>query len=191
MEKKPKLPLGQHTASKMIAMPPIGGSYPEIKEEDWSLRVYGEVENPQKWNWEEFNNLKQEDFEIDFHCVTSWSKLDQKFSGVNLKTIMEIVKPTKKANFIIFECADDYTTNVSLKEIRKNVAFVALKMDNEDIATKFGGPARGVVPHLYAYKSGKFLTGIKFTEQDEPGFWEVRGYHNHADPWTEERYNQE
>jgi len=186
---KTKLPPGQHAASKMIAMPPIGGSYPELKKEKWKLKVYGAVENPQEWTWDEFNQLGQENFMVDFHCVTGWSKLDQHFFGVDLKTIMGIVKPTPKANFVIFESADGYTTNIPLKEIKENLAFVALKMDNEDIKTEFGGPARSVVPYLYAYKSAKFLTGIKFSKQDELGFWEARGYHNHADPWQEERYS--
>jgi len=187
--KKDRLPPGQRETPAMVAMPPITSDYPHIEKKDWRLKVYGEVAQPQDWNWEEFLKLPSTEYKIDFHCVTHWSKLDQEFTGVALAEIIKVAAPKASAKFVIFECADGYTTNVSLKELQENVAFIAFQMDGQDIPDKFGGPARVVIPHLYAWKSAKFLTTIRFQTEDEPGFWETRGYHNHGDPWQEERYS--
>jgi DMSO/TMAO reductase YedYZ molybdopterin-dependent catalytic subunit len=132
--------------------------------------------------------LPQEKFIVDFHCVTHWSKLDQGFVGVALAEIFKLVRPKPSAKFVIFEGYDGYTTNVSMAELKNNSAFIAVKMDGKEIEDRFGGPARVVIPHLYAWKSAKFIKAIRFQEKDEPGFWETRGYHNHGDPWKEERY---
>lgn len=184
-----RLPPGQHAVTKMVAMPPIGGSHPHIEKKDWRLRVHGEVEKEAAWTWEEFNRLPQKDFTVDFHCVTHWSKLDQPFFGVNFSDIIKVVTPKPTANFVIFECADGYTTNVPFEELKQKLAFIATKMNGAEIEDKFGGPARVVIPHLYAWKSAKFVRGIRFQANDEPGFWETRGYNNHGDPWKEERYS--
>jgi DMSO/TMAO reductase YedYZ molybdopterin-dependent catalytic subunit len=188
-KKLDRLPPGQHKISKMVAMPPISGRYPHIEKKDWKLRVCGEVKKEKIWNWQEFLKLPQRDFKIDFHCVTSWSKLDQEFSGVAFQEIIKAVEPKASARFVIFECYDGYSTNVPLAELKDNVAFIATKMDGQDIEDPFGGPARVVIPHLYAWKSAKFLKAIRFAKDDEPGYWETRGYHNHGDPWKEERYS--
>ncbi len=188
-KKDNRLPPGQHVVPEIVAMPPISDNYSHLAKKDWQLHVYGEVEKETSWNWEEFNALAQKDFIIDFHCVTHWSKLDQPFFGVDFSDILKIVKPKLKANFVIFESFDGYTTNVSLEELRQNTAFIATKMNGQEIEDKFGGPARVVIPHLYAWKSAKFIKAIRFQEKDEPGFWEQRGYHNHGDPWKEERYS--
>jgi DMSO/TMAO reductase YedYZ molybdopterin-dependent catalytic subunit len=182
-----RLPPGQRSVDKMIAMPPITASYPHIEKSDWKLKVYGEVGNEKEWSWEEFLALPQKKFKIDFHCVTTWSKLDQEFLGVDFEDILKETRPKDSAKFVIFESFDGYSTNISLDELKRNIAFIAIKMDNKEIEVEFGGPARLVVPHLYAYKSAKFLKAIRFQQKDEPGFWESRGYHNHADPWKEER----
>jgi DMSO/TMAO reductase YedYZ molybdopterin-dependent catalytic subunit len=189
MANKDRLPPGQHVVSRMVAMPPISGKYPNIEKEKWSLRAYGLVKNEKTWTWPEFLKLQQRDFKIDFHCVTSWSRFDQEFSGVAFEYIIKAVSPKPETKFVIFECYDGYSTNVPLAELKENVAFVATKMDGRDIKDKFGGPARAVIPHLYAWKSAKFLKAVRFEELDEPGFWETRGYHNHGDPWKEERYS--
>ena len=189
MLNKKRLPPGQHAVARMVAMPPITHKYPQIEKEKWQLKVYGQTAKEMIWNWAEFSKLPQKDYKIDFHCVTHWSKLDQEFTGVDFKEILKIVEPKPRAKFVIFECYDGYTTNVPLKELKENIAFIATKMDGQDIEDKFGGPARIVIPHLYAWKSAKFLKAIRFQNQDEPGFWEARGYHNHGDPWKEERYS--
>ncbi|OGZ33650.1 MAG: hypothetical protein A2Y98_01820 [Candidatus Portnoybacteria bacterium RBG_19FT_COMBO_36_7] len=189
MFNKDRLPPGQHTVARMVAMPPITGEYPHIKKKEWKLRVYGEVEKETTIDWQEFFGLPQKEYKIDFHCVTRWSRLDQEFSGVDFAEILKIARPKSSARHVIFECFDGYTTNVPLKELKSNTAFIATKMDDQEIEDKFGGPARAVIPHLYAWKSAKFLKSIRFEKKDEPGFWESRGYHNHGDPWKEERYS--
>jgi len=171
-------------------MPPIRWDYPEVSKDNWRLKVYGLVKNPVYLNWQEFTQLPQEDFTIDFHCVTRWSKLDQSFRGIHLKHIIELVKPTPQAKYIILEGDDGYTTNLSLEEVEKfGDCFIAIQMEGRDIEIKHGGPVRVIVPQLYGWKSAKFLCGIKFSATDEPGYWETRGYHNHGDPWSEERYS--
>lgn len=140
-------------------------------------------------DWEEFIKLPQKNYKIDFHCVTSWSRLDQEFEGIDFLNVIEAASPKPEALYVIFECYDGYTTNLALRELKENTAFVAIKMDGQEIEDKFGGPARVVIPHLYAWKSAKFLKAIRFEKNDEPGFWETRGYHNHGDPWKEERYS--
>jgi DMSO/TMAO reductase YedYZ molybdopterin-dependent catalytic subunit len=190
MTQKPRLPAGQRQASSWVAMPPIRWDYPNVKKEDWRLKIHGLVENEKYYNWDEFNTLEQKDYTIDFHCVTRWSRLDQAFTGVNFKTILDLVKPTEKAKFVIFESDDGYTTNLNLDELKTfDDVIIATKMDDASIPFKFGGPVRVVVPQLYGWKSAKFLCGIKFSDHDEPGYWETKGYHNHGNPWSEERYS--
>ena len=173
----------------MVAMPPITGKYPHIEKKDWNLRVYGQVKKEKIWNWQSFLKLPQKNYKIDFHCVTHWSKLNQKFTGIDFFDIIEAVFSKPAARYVIFECCDGYMTNLALEELKENIAFVAVKMDNKEIEDKFGGPARVVIPHLYAWKSAKFLKAIRFQAQDQAGFWETRNYHNHGDPWKEERYS--
>lgn len=184
-----RLPPGQISAPRLVPMPPLGKGYPHIEKRDWNLHIYGEVKNERILGWKEFLELYQKEYKIDFHCVTRWSKLDQKFTGIDFAEILKIASLTKKARYVIFECHDGYTTNLSLKELRENIAFVAIKMEGKDIEDRFGGPARVVIPHLYAWKSAKFLKAIRFAQKDSPGFWETRGYHNHGNPWKEERYS--
>lgn len=183
------LPPGQYEVPGMVAMPPITLRYPHVPKEEWSLKVYGEVATEMKWNWEAFAKLPHQEFQIDFHCVTRWSKFGQAFVGVAFEEIVRVVQPTELAQFVIFECSDGYTTNVPLMELAENVCFIATSMDGDEIPDRYGGPVRAVIPHLYGWKSAKFLKAIRFQKKDEPGFWEVRGYHNHADPWTEERFS--
>ncbi len=190
-KKKGKLPPGQKPVPEMIAMPSIIDRYPLIMKRIWRLRVYGSVNNEMEWNWREFLRLGQKDYTVDFHCVTHWTKLGQSFRGIPFKEIVNVVRPKPEAKFVIFECVDGYTTNVPLQELLKNDSFVAVAMDGRDIEDRFGGPARAVIPHLYGWKSAKFLKAIRFEPEDEPGFWETRGYHNHGDPWKEERYAED
>ena len=140
----------------------------------------------------DLEKLGIEDFTFDIHCVTSWSRLDQKFQGVNFSKILEIVQPKANAKYVVFESRNDgYSTNVSLAELHENPAIIATAIDGAPIPLAYGGPIRMVIPHLYYWKSSKYVTDIRFLSEDEPGFWEVRGYHNHADPWKEERYSND
>lgn len=185
----PRVPPGQRLVEEMVAMAPIIDEHPVVSKEDWKLKIYGEVENPVELNWEEFHKLPIHKYTIDFHCVTRWSKLDQGFTGVDFKDIVDLVKPKNSAKFVIWEGYDGYTTNTVYQELKDNLAFIAVQKDGKDIEPKFGGPARAVIPHLYGWKSCKYLNGIKFVNKDEEGFWEVRGYNNHGNPWKEERYS--
>lgn len=186
-----KLPQGQKLVDKMVAMAPITFDYPHIDKSQYSLKIYGSIQNEITLKWQDILQMGEEDFVIDFHCVTKWSKLNQNFTGVDFTKILSLVKPLEKAQYIIFEGYDGYTTNIPLKELAQHVCIIATKMDHADIPDKYGGPVRAVIPYLYGWKSTKFLSGIRFTEKDERGFWEVRGYHNHADPWKEERYSDQ
>jgi len=188
-EGRDRLPPGQFEKDRMVAMPPITSDYPRIGKSDWRLRIYGSVKNEKELDWNDFLKLPSEKYIIDFHCVTHWSKLSQKFTGVPFEEILKLARPLASTKFVIFECYDGYTTNLNLRELKENICFIAFEMDGKDIETKFGGPARVIIPHLYAWKSAKFLKAIRFQEKDEPGFWESRGYHNHGDPWKEERYS--
>ncbi len=184
-----KLPPHQRLVSAMVAMPPIVSKYPHVEKSEWGLYLYGNVENETHLNWKTFLELPSKDYEVDFHCVTSWSKLGQSFTGVNFCEMIKLCSPRESTRFVIFESYDGYTTNVSYKELQDKLCFIAFKMDGSDIVDKYGGPVRAVIPHLYGWKSAKHLKAIRFSEVDELGFWEVRGYHNHGDPWKEERYS--
>jgi DMSO/TMAO reductase YedYZ molybdopterin-dependent catalytic subunit len=164
------------------------GSVPDISRETWTLRVHGEVENELSISYSELLNLKRTSLVCDIHCVTSWSKFDVVWEGVRFRDLMGIAKPTSKAHFAIFECENGFTTNLPLEPLFDDDVMVAFRAQGEDLEPAHGGPVRMLVPKRYFYKSAKWLNGIKLTEYDEPGFWEVRGYSNTANPWNEERY---
>jgi DMSO/TMAO reductase YedYZ molybdopterin-dependent catalytic subunit len=164
------------------------GGVPNITKEKWSLEIHGEVENPIKINYEELLKLRTTTQVCDIHCVTTWTKFDVPWEGVRFKDLMEIVKPTPKAHFAIFECEQGFTTNLPLEPLYDDDVMVAFRALGEDLPAEHGGPVRMLVPKRYFYKSAKWLRGIKLTEYDEPGFWEIRGYSNSANPWNQERY---
>ena len=186
-----RVPKGQHSVNAMVPMAPIGPGHPQISLDKWELVLYGAVDNPVTIPWAEFIKLPSRAFKIDFHCVTTWSKLDQEFKGVAMSELLAVAQPNDAAKFVIFESYDNYTTNVPFNEILFDDVFVAFEMDGKPIPPNFGGPVRAVIPELYGWKSAKYVHKIRFQENDEPGFWEVRGYHNHADPWKEERFSVE
>ncbi len=184
-----RIPPGQRPVERMVAMPSIIADYPHVPKSEWNLRVFGEVASEREYDWDAVRLLPIREYEVDFHCVTHWSKLGQKFSGVPFRAFVDVVNPAETVKYVIFECADGYTTNVPYDELLEHEAFLALRMDGEDIEDRYGGPARMVIPHLYGWKSAKHVIGIRFQAQDEPGFWETRGYHNHGDAFREERYS--
>jgi len=126
---------------------------------------------------------------VDIHCVTKWSKLDTRWEGVSVDTLLEHADLDPKAQFVTAYCEGGYTTNMPLPDVLNGQAFVAYKFDGKPLSPEHGGPARLVVPHLYFWKSAKWVRGLRFMEQDKPGFWESLGYNNHGDPWKEERYS--
>jgi len=165
------------------------GAQPDVKPENWRLRVGGLVENPQVWTLEQFHALPQEDFTSDIHCVTAWSRYDNHWRGVSARTLLELVKPKPEAQHVIFQSYDGYTTNVALKVFAEANVLLAHSWEGKPLVREHGGPVRVVIPEWYFWKSAKWVTRIEFSAQDRPGFWEVRGYHNEGDPWKEERYS--
>jgi DMSO/TMAO reductase YedYZ molybdopterin-dependent catalytic subunit len=164
------------------------GVQPEILLAEWRLKLDGFVEKPAELTWEQFNALPQVDDVSDFHCVTTWSKFDCRWSGVAFTTLYELVQPKPEAKFVYFTSYDGYSTNVALEKCLDDDVLIATKFAGEPLPREHGGPARVIIPKLYAWKGAKFVSGITFLPDDKLGFWEVRGYSNTADPWTEDRY---
>jgi DMSO/TMAO reductase YedYZ molybdopterin-dependent catalytic subunit len=164
------------------------GVQPEIPLSEWSLSIDGLVDNPVSLSWAQFGALPQVDDVSDFHCVTTWSKFDCRWGGVALTTLYELARPRPEAGFVYFSSFDGYSTNVSLDKCLDDDTLVATSFDGAPISREHGGPARVIIPKLYAWKGAKFVKAITFLSEDKLGFWEVRGYSNTADPWTEDRY---
>ena len=165
------------------------GAQPKIDLQRWRLVVDGLVENPVTLDWDGFNRLPQSELTSDIHCVTAWSRYDNHWRGVRVADLLEHVRPKPEAKFVLLQSFDTYTTNLPLAEFAATDALLATHWEGEPLTVEHGGPVRAVVPKLYFWKSAKWVKRIQFAAQDQPGFWEVRGYHNHCDPWTEERYS--
>jgi DMSO/TMAO reductase YedYZ molybdopterin-dependent catalytic subunit len=166
------------------------GPTQKIDTKAWILEIDGEVNKPVKLTWEAFNALPKTTKETDIHCVTRWSKLGMKWEGVSIDTLIEQAGGlTDKAHHLIASCYGGYTTNLPVEDITGEQALVATRADDEPLAPEHGGPARLFVPHLYFWKSAKYVNKLTFTERDHPGFWEMYGYHNYGDPWREQRYD--
>jgi len=165
------------------------GAQPKIDLQRWRLVVDGLVENPVTLDWDGFNRLPQSELTSDIHCVTAWSRYDNRWRGVRVADLLEHVRPKPEAKFVLLQSFDTYTTNLPLAEFAAADALLATHWEGESLTVEHGGPVRVVVPKLYFWKSAKWVKRIQFAAQDQPGFWEVRGYHNHGDPWTEERYS--
>lgn len=165
------------------------GIQPEVTLEQWTLTLDGEVEAPAALTWEQLNALPQVEDVSDFHCVTTWSRYDCRWGGVAFTTLFELVRPRPEARFVYFTSYDGYSTNVPLERCLDDDVLIATRFDGGPLPRQHGGPARVIIPKLYAWKGAKFVRGITFLRDDRPGFWEVRGYSNTADPWKEERYS--
>lgn len=168
------------------------GSVPQIDPTAWQLRVWGLCENPYTLDWEAFNKLPGVDVRCDIHCVTHWSRLNNVFTGVSTKLLVEMAKPKAEARFVMQHATsapgNDWTTNVPLSEFVEEDCLLATHHDGQPLAAEHGYPVRAVVPRLYFWKGAKWISGIEFRATDAPGFWEVNGYHMHGDPWKEERF---
>lgn len=164
------------------------GSVPNISKEAWELNVEGLVENPLHLTFENFIELPKAIDTSDFHCVTGWSRLDNKWEGVAFKIITELAKPKPNAKFVTIECYGGYSTSLPLEELMNEDVLFAYKHEDKELESVHGGPMRLVVPKKYAYKSAKWVHKVIFTETQEFGFWEKRGYSNTADPWKNDRY---
>jgi len=165
------------------------GAQPDVKPERWRLQLTGLVENPAVLTLPDFMALPQEDFVSDIHCVTQWSRYDNHWRGVSAKTLLELAKPKPEAQHILFTAYDGYTTNVKLSVFAETNVLLAHSWEGAPIPREHGGPVRVIIPDWYFWKSPKWVTRIAFAAEDQPGFWEVRGYHNEGDPRAEQRYS--
>jgi len=167
------------------------GPTPRIRPEDWTFTLKIGPKPVATWNWDEFNALPQTKMTRDIHCVTTWSKLDTRWQGVLIDDLLAEAGIEPPTDFILAHSYDGYSTNVPLKDLTGGKAMIALLYDGMPITPDHGGPARLLVPHLYFWKSAKWVNGLQFTERNEPGFWELRGYHIYGDPWREQRYTDD
>ena len=179
-----RVPPGQYVVTDFPVL--SAGPTPRTPLSDWSFTVRGEVDEPLSWTWEELLALPQETVTVDIHCVTRWSKLGTTWTGVSLDTLLEDV--ATEADYVSAWCDGGYTTNLPLEDVSDGRAWIAHTFEGEPLDPEHGGPARLLVPHLYFWKSAKWVRGLTLTAEDEPGFWEAAGYHNHGDPWQEQRY---
>lgn len=181
-----RLPPGQYLTKKWPVL--SYESTPRFDAQKYRFKVWGAVANPLELTWEELLALPRSQLTTDIHCVTTWSRYDNQWEGIHLRDILARVQPTEQAQFVMAHSFTGYTTNLPLSALDDDDVMIALKHDGADLEPQHGGPVRLLVPKLYFYKSAKWLSGLEFMDRDRPGFWEIRGYSNSADPWKEERY---
>ncbi len=182
---RPRVPPGQRVIS---ALKPMGGQAGDPSRGNVKIKVHGEVERPFEINFGELLGMEVVTTRADVHCVTGWSLLDGRWKGVRVKELAERAGLQDTARHVIFESAHGYTANVRLKEGLADNVMLVWEHEERPLRRPHGAPVRALVPDLYFWKSSKWITGVRFTRRDQPGYWETRGYNNHADPWKEERY---
>jgi len=182
-----RLPRGQRVVQNWPVLTYAGT--PRVERKDWRLHVFGAVEEEVTFTWEEFLALPVTKVRCDIHCVTSWSRMDNEFEGVAFKDLMKYLRPLPEAKAVMAHCYGGYTTNILLEDLMRDGVLLAYKHDGQDLPPAHGGPCRLVVPHLYFWKSAKWIRGLEFMTANRPGFWEQYGYHMRGDPWKEERYS--
>ncbi len=183
-----RVPPGQHLASGFPVL--TYGDTQQVAQEEWELRITGLAE-PKVLTWDDLMALPQVEFTIDFHCVTRWSKLDMVWQGVRITDLMEQIELKPEATAVMQHSYGDYTTNLLLEDFVRPENFLAHTVSGEPLSADHGGPVRVVVPHLYAWKSAKWVNGLEFLAEDQPGFWERNGYHMRGEPFAEERYSDQ
>ena len=179
-----RLPPGQYHTDRFPVL--HAGVVPAIDTATWDFTVGGLVEHAQRWTFDEFRALETQRIVADIHCVTKWSKLDTRWKGVSVDTLLDGVET--EADWVTAFADGDYTTNLGLEDVTEGRAWIAYEYDGAPLDPEHGGPARLLVPHLYFWKSAKWVRGLELRDDDEPGFWEAYGYHNYGDPWKEQRY---
>jgi len=185
-EEGDRVPPGQYVTPDFPVL--SAGPTPHTPLDAWTFRIDGLVREPVEWSWKAFLGLPAQKFTADIHCVTKWSKLDTQWGGASVDTLLEAVDLDPNAKHALVICDGGYTTNLPLADLVNGQAFIAYQYNGTPLAPEHGGPARLVVPHLYFWKSAKWVRGIRFLEKDQAGFWESLGYHNRGDPWKEQRY---
>jgi DMSO/TMAO reductase YedYZ molybdopterin-dependent catalytic subunit len=178
------VPPGQYVVGDFPVL--SAGPTPHTPLDEWSFTISGAVDEPVSWTWEELLALPTETVTVDIHCVTKWSKLDTSWKGVSVDTLLEDVET--EGDYVTAWADGDYTTNIPLEDVTGGRAWIAHTYEDEPLEPEHGGPARLLVPHLYFWKSAKWVRGLELTVEDQPGFWEAAGYHNYGDPWKEQRY---
>ena len=183
----PRIPPGQIVTKGFPVL--HAGSVPyKLTRENWTLKLSGEIENPQVLSFPDLLAMPQKDVTADIHCVTSWTKLDTAWTGVPFQAIIDRARPRPSVRFVIEECEQGFTTSLPIEPLRDDTVLIAHSFAGAPLPPEHGGPVRFFVPKRYFYKSAKWLRGLRSVEKDEPGFWEARGYSNVADPWLETRY---
>ncbi len=182
-----RVPPGQYVTKDFPVL--SAGPTPRTPLREWTFKIEGLVREPASWTWQEFGKLPAREFVVDISCVTKWTKLDTRWRGVSVDILLEHVELEPRATFVTAFCDGGYTTNVPLTDLINRQAFVGYEYDGKPLAPEHGGPARLVVPHLYFWKSAKWVRGLRLMERDVSGFWESLGYHNRGDPWKEQRYS--
>jgi DMSO/TMAO reductase YedYZ molybdopterin-dependent catalytic subunit len=182
---KTVLPPGQHVTEDFPVL--SAGPTPHVPLEQWEFLIDDGKDVLRRWSWRAFRELPSQHITADIHCVTTWSKLDTAWEGVSLDVLLDGISDA--ASFALVRSFGGYTTNLPLEDLLNGQAWVAFNFGGEDLAPEHGGPARLIVPHLYFWKSAKWVRGITLLDRDEPGFWESNGYHSYGDPWQEQRYS--
>ena len=180
-----RLPPGQYLVNDFPVL--SAGPTPRIALSDWAFSITGEIDEPKRWNWDEFRSLPSETVTRDIHCVTKWSKLDTAWRGVSVDTLLDGVETA--AEYVMVSSYGGYTTNLPVADLTEGKAWVVFEFDGAPLEPEHGGPARLLVPHLYFWKSAKWIRGLQLLADDAPGFWETFGYHMYGDPWREQRYS--
>jgi DMSO/TMAO reductase YedYZ molybdopterin-dependent catalytic subunit len=179
-----RIPPGQYLTDDFPVL--SAGPTPHTPLEEWTFTIEGSGVEPARWSWDELQALPSEDVTVDIHCVTKWSKLDTAWTGVSVDTLLEAVE--QDAGYALAFCDGGYTTNLPMEDLTGGKAWVAYAYDGEPLEPEHGGPARLLVPHLYFWKSAKWVRGLQLRDTEVPGFWENYGYHIYGDPWREQRY---
>ena len=179
-----RVPPGQYVTGDFPVL--SAGPTPNVQQDEWQFEITGQVDDRRAWTWQEFMALPSEEVTVDIHCVTKWSKLDTTWRGVSIDTILKGI-PTA-AEFAVAHAYGGYATNLPLEDLTGGKAWIAYAFGGEPLEPEHGGPARLLVPHLYFWKSAKWIRGLELRDEDEPGFWEGYGYHNYGNPWLEQRY---
>ena len=187
MKQEGRLPPGQSLTLKWPVL--HYGSVPQFDPERWDFRVYGLVANPFRLNWNEFSKLPRVERVSDFHCVTRWSRFDNHWTGVSIRELLKRASPLPEAKFVLVHAEQGYTANLPLADLDRAEVLLATHHDGQPLAADHGGPLRLIVPHLYGWKSVKWVRSLEFLDRDQPGFWEQNGYHIYGDPWKEQRYS--
>jgi DMSO/TMAO reductase YedYZ molybdopterin-dependent catalytic subunit len=184
-----RLPPGQSLTLKWPVL--HYGSIPQFDPEHWNFRIYGLVQSRMQWNWKEFNALPRVEVSSDFHCVTRWSRFDNRWTGIAVREVFQRAELRPEAGFVLVHAEQGFTANVPLADLDRDNVLLATHHDGQPLSAEHGYPVRLIVPHLYAWKSVKWVRGFEVLDHDVAGFWEQNGYHMYGDPWREQRFRSE